>query len=383
MWKHTEVARRLGLAAPIIQGPFGGGISSVDLVVAVCKAGGLGSFGVHHLDAEGIATVARDIRGRTDGPFALNLWIPLDDADDPQINEAGWTRATQLLAPHFEELGLPPPERPARFMPRYAEQIEAVLTARPAVFSFVFGIPANSVLTRCRELGIVTIGAATTVDEAIALEQAGVDMIVATGFEAGGHRVSFLKGAEESLTGTFSLIPQVVDAVRIPIIAAGGIGDARGIAAALALGAQGVQIGTAFLACVESNADATHRMMLFSPDARYTGLTRVFSGRLARGICNRLMSELQPNVDQLPQYPIQNWLTGMMKKAACTLERADLMSLWCGQSAPLLKHRDARTLMTSLIRETSFIKLGQQGAEKSAEPLAHRPLPRVTEKERA
>ncbi len=355
MWKNTEVARRLGLAAPIIQGPFGGGISSVDLVVAVCDSGGLGSFGVHHLDANGIRDVASRIRARTAAPFALNLWIPLDDADDPQIDDAAFARNTELLQPYLTELGLPTPQRPRRFAPPYAEQIEAVLEARPAVFSFVFGIPAQSVLARCRELGIVTLGAATTVDEAIALEQAGVDMIVATGFEAGGHRVSFLRGAEESLSGTFSLIPQVVDAVRIPVIAAGGIADARGIAAALALGAQGVQIGTAFLACEESNADPTHRKMLFSPDARYTGLTRVFSGRLARGIRNRLMTELQPHAAQIPQYPIQNWFAGIMKKAAGAQGRSDLMSLWCGQAAPLLAHRDARSLMAALVKEMALI----------------------------
>ncbi|ATQ73908.1 2-nitropropane dioxygenase [Massilia violaceinigra] len=355
MWKNTEVARRLGLAAPIIQGPFGGGISSVDLVAAVCESGGLGSFGVHHLDASGILDVASRIRARTSGPFALNLWIPLDDADEPRIDDAAFARNTALLQPYFTELGLPIPQRPERFAPPYAEQIEAVLEVRPAVLSFVFGIPSHSVLERCRELGIVTLGAATTVDEAIALEQAGVDMIVATGFEAGGHRVSFLRGAEESLSGTFSLIPQVVDAVRIPVIAAGGIADARGIAAALALGAQGVQIGTAFLACEESNADAIHRKMLFSPDARYTGLTRVFSGRLARGIRNRLMNELQPHAARIPQYPVQNWFTGIMKKAAGAQERSDLMSLWCGQSAPLLTHRDARSLMAALVEETSVI----------------------------
>ena len=358
MWKNTEVARRLGLAAPIIQGPFGGGISSVDLVVAVCETGGLGSFGVHHLDANGIRDVASRIRARTSGPFALNLWIPMDDADDPQIDDAALARNTDLLQPYFTELGLPTPRRPKRFAPPYAEQIEAVLEARPAVFSFVFGMPSQSVLKRCRELGIVTLGAATTVDEAIALEKAGADMIVATGFEAGGHRVSFLRGAEESLSGTFSLIPQVVDAVRIPVIAAGGIADARGIAAALALGAQGVQIGTAFLACEESNAGATHRKMLFSPDARYTGLTRVFSGRLARGIRNRLMHELQPHAAQIAQYPIQNWFTGIMKKAAGAQERSDLMSLWCGQAAPLLTHRDARSLMAALVKEMSLITKG-------------------------
>lgn len=355
MWKNTEVARRLGLGVPIIQGPFGGGISSVELVAAVCEAGGLGSFGVHHLDAPGIADVAARIRARTARPFALNLWIPLDDADDPQIDDAAFARNAALLQPYFDELGLVVPQRPARFMPHYAEQVEAVLAARPAVFSFVFGIPAPDVLARCRALDIVTLGAATTVDEALALEQAGVDMIVATGFEAGGHRVSFLRAAEESLTGTFALVPQVADAVRVPVIAAGGIADGRGIAAALALGAHGVQIGTAFLACEESNADALHREMLFSPDARHTGLTRVFSGRLARGIRNRLMNELQPQAAQVPQYPVQNWFGGIMKKAALAQGRPDLMSLWCGQAAPLLTQRDARALMAALIEETSRI----------------------------
>jgi len=355
MWTDTDIARRLGLAAPIIQGPFGGGISSVDLVVAVCESGGLGSFGVHHLDADDIGAVAQRIRARTSRPFALNLWIPLDDADEPQIDEAAFARNAALLQPYFTELGLATPARPERFAPRYAEQVEAVLAARPAVFSFVFGIPSPDVLTRCRELGIVTLGAATTVDEAIALEQAGVDMVVATGSEAGGHRVSFLRGAEESLSGTFSLVPQVADAVRIPVVAAGGIADARGIAAALALGAQAVQIGTAFLGCEESNANPTHRDMLFSPAARRTGLTRVFSGRLARGIENRLMRELQPYADRLPRYPVQNWFTGILKKAAAEQQRADLMSLWCGQSAALLRHRDARALMAALVNETSAL----------------------------
>jgi nitronate monooxygenase len=360
MWTNTEVARRLGLAAPIIQGPFGGGLSSVDLVVAVSDAGGLGSFGVHHLDATGIADVASQIRARTTAPFALNLWVPFEGSDQPQIDDAAFAANTALLQPYFDELGVQAPSRPARFAPVYEEQIEAMLEARPAVFSFVFGIPSQTVLQRCRELGIVTLGAATTVDEALALEQAGVDMIVATGFEAGGHRVSFLRSAEASLTGTFSLIPQVVDAVRIPVIAAGGIADARGIAAALALGAHGVQIGTAFLACDESAAAPVHRTMLFSPEARYTGLTRVFSGRLARGIRNRLMDELQPHVPQLPPYPIQNWFTGSMKKAAGAQERADLMSLWSGQSAPLLKHRAARTLMAALVEETTRLTSGRR-----------------------
>jgi nitronate monooxygenase len=355
MWKTTEATRRLGLTVPIVQGPFGGGISSVDLVVAVCESGGLGSFGVHHLGGDGIREVAAAIRARTARPFALNLWIPLGDSDGPLLDDEAFARNAALLQPYFAELGLESPQRPQRFAPSYAEQVEAVLTVRPAVLSFVFGIPAPEILQRCRELDIVTVGAATTVAEAVALEQAGVDMVVATGFEAGGHRVSFLRAPEASLAGTFALVPQVADAVRIPVIAAGGIADGRGIAAALALGAQAVQIGTAFLACRESNANPAHRAMLFSEQARDTALTRVFSGRLARGIRNRLMDELEPHAAQLPPYPVQNWFTSIMKKAAGAQERADLMSLWCGQAAPLLTQRDARSLMATLVEETARV----------------------------
>ncbi len=355
MWKDTEVTRRLGLDVPIVQGPFGGGLSSVELVAAVCESGGLGSFGVHHLNAAQIAQTAAQIRARTRRAFALNLWVPLGDSDDPQIGDEQFARNVDLLRPYFEALGVAPPARPQRFAPRYQEQVEAVLQARPAVFSFVFGIPSDDVLRRCRELGIVTLGAATTPDEAVLLDRAGVDMVVATGFEAGGHRVSFLRSAEESLTGTFALVPQVVDAIKAPVIAAGGIADGRGVAAALALGAQAVQIGTAFLACRESAAGEVHRQMLFSPQARYTALTRVFSGRLARGIRNRFMEELTPQQAHIAPYPVQNWLTGMLKKAAIEQRRPELMSLWCGQAAPLLRQRDAASLMRALIEETSAI----------------------------
>lgn len=355
MWKETEVTRRLGLDVPIIQGPFGGGLSSVELVTAVCESGGLGSFGVHHQSAQQIADTAAQIRARTNRAFALNLWIPLEDSDDPHIGQDEFARKVELLSPYFSELGVAPPARPQRFAPRYQEQVEAVLQARPAVFSFVYGIPSDDVLRRCRELGIVTLGTATTPDEAVLLERAGVDMVVATGLEAGGHRVSFLRSAEESLTGTFALVPQVADAIKIPVVAAGGIADGRGIAAALTLGAQAVQIGTAFLACRESSAGDLHREMLFSPQAKHTTLTRVFSGRLARGIRNRFAEELARHQQDVARYPVQNWLTGLLKKAAIAQGRPDLMSLWCGQAASLLRQRDACSLMRSLVNDTTAI----------------------------
>jgi nitronate monooxygenase len=355
MSRSTSFTQRLGLSAPIVQGPFGSGLSAVDLVVAVSESGGLGSFGVHHLHRDGIHDVASAIRARTSRPFALNLWIPFDDSENPSLSDAEFERGVAALRPYFEQLEVPTPTRPARFTPAYQEQIEAVLEARPSVFSFVFGIPEPSILERCRELGIVTVGTVTTVDEAMAMDRAGVNAIVASGFEAGGHRISFLRPAEDSLVGTMALIPQVVDAVNIPVIAAGGIADGRGIAATLCLGAQAAQIGTAFLACEESAASWVHREQLHSPHARYTALTRAFTGRLARGISNRFIDEMRAHEAQTPNYPVQAWLTAQYKQPAIAQQRTDLLSLWSGQSAALIKHRNARELMAALIAETDEI----------------------------
>ncbi len=353
MWNDNDVTRRLNLRYPIVQGPFGGGLSSVDLLVAVSEAGGLGSFGVHHLAPQQIRDLDASIRARTRQPYALNLWVsnsdPGGDALSAQHFEAGIAR----FRPYYDELGIAPPPAPHRYGESFDEQIEALLDARPPVFSFVFGIPSADILEQCRRRGIVTIGTVTTIDEAVAMDDAGVDAIVATGFEAGGHRVSFLRSAEDSLTGTFALIPQIVDRVRVPVIAAGGIADGRGIAAAMMLGAQGVQIGTAFLACEESNASAIHRAALFSDQAKYTALTRAFSGRLARGIRNRYLEDMATRSAELLPYPIQSWFTGSFKPAAIAQGRSDLISLWAGQAAPLLKHHRAAELFDGLLRETT------------------------------
>jgi nitronate monooxygenase len=196
------------------------------------------------------------------------------------------------------------------------------------------------------------MGTITTVDEAVAMKRAGVDIIVATGFEAGGHRVSFLRSAEDSLTGTFALIPLVADRVSVLVVAAGGIAYGRGVAAALALGADGVQIGTAFLACNESAASNIHRNALFSAAAKQTILTRAFSGRLARGIRNRFAEIAATDHAQLLPYPIQGWFTGSFKQAAIDKNRPDLIALWAGQAAPHLKHRTAAELFAALLRDT-------------------------------
>lgn len=350
MWNKTKLTALLDIQYPIVQGPFGGGLSSVDLTSIVSNAGALGSFGGQPYSAQEIVDTIRAIRKHTNKPFNINLWVNDRDARLSTFDATDYQKLVALFKPYFDESGLLIPERPANLGAKFEDQVEAIFEAKPAVFSFVYGIPSPDILDKCRSLGIKTVGAATTVDEAVALEAAGVDAIVATGFEAGGHRVSFLRSAEDSLTGTFSLIPQVADNVKIPVIAAGGIADARGIKAALALGAHGVQIGTAFLATSQSNASPDHKEKLFTTDAMYTTLTKVFTGRLSRGIKNRLTEELKNHQEQLAPYPLQGKFMSALKSYPATASsNPEFKSFWAGQSASLIKHKDAKVLIEMLV----------------------------------
>jgi nitronate monooxygenase len=348
---QSEATRRLGIEHPIVQGPFGGGLSTATLAAAVANFGGLGSFGAHMLPPGKIGQVADEIRALTNKPFALNLWVSDHDEGGDHIDSETFERGWRMFEPYFRELGVDKPIPPERGHPRFDEQIEALLEARPPAFSFVFGIPSQRILEECRRRGIVTIGAATTIAEAQALEAADVDLIVATGAEAGGHRPSFLASAEDSLMGTFSLVQLVSTRVRTPVIAAGGIADARGVRAALALGAQAAQIGTAFLACAESGTTDAHRKILFSKSAEHTTLTRAFTGRLARGVRNRWTDEMAPRVAELPPFPTMSWFVSQLRPAAIEAGRTDLVSLWSGQIAPNLRHRSVAALMQSLLSD--------------------------------
>jgi nitronate monooxygenase len=345
----TEATRRLGIAHPIIQGPFGGGLSTDRLAAAVSELGGLGSFGAHHLPPDEIGKVAQAIRARTNKPFALNLWIADHDPGGLELSAEEYARVAGIFEPYFRELGQPLPPPPARYGQRFAEQIEALLAAAPPVFSFVFGVPPRAILEECRRTGIVTAGAATSIAEARALDEAGVDLIVASGLEAGGHRPTFLGRAEDSLMGTLALVPLVADRVKAPVIAAGGIADRRGVAAVLALGAQAAQIGTAFLACEESGAPAAHKELLFSGRTHATTLTRAFTGRLARGLANRWTRELADRIAELPPYPITGWFVSQLRPAALAAGVTDLMSLWSGQAAPNVRHHTAAALFAALV----------------------------------
>jgi len=344
-----RLAEALGLEHDIVQGPFGGGLSSVSLAATVSNLGGLGSFGAVNLPASEIGPKVRELRSATAKPFNINLWVEDHDQGGLAISDEAYDRALDLLASYFNELGVAFPEKPARFHHPFAEQIDALLAEPPPVFSFVYGIPPAAILAECKRLGVFTIGTATTLAEAEALDAAGVDAIVATGMEAGGHRVSFIGRAEDNLTGTFALTQLVAPRVRAAVIAAGGIYDAKGVGAAQLLGADAVQIGTAFLACEESNASLAHRDALLSPAARRTALTRAFTGRLARGIVNRWVEELTPRAHELPPFPIQSWIASHLKAAANARHRDDVISLWSGQIAPNLTHRRAAGLMASLV----------------------------------
>lgn len=352
MWNKTKFTRLLDISYPIVQGPFGGGLSSVELTTTVSDAGGLGSFGGQPYSADQIITIASALRKKSGKPFNINLWVNDRDERLLSYNDKDYHNLTETFRPYFEELGLEIPKRPLDLGPRFEDQIEAIFEVKPAVFSFVYGIPSADILEKCRTLGIKTVGAATTVEEARALEGAGVDALVATGFEAGGHRVSFIRSPEESLIGTFSLITQVADNVKIPIIAAGGIADARGVKAALSLGADAVQIGTAFLATRQSNASQEHKDILFSEKAANTTLTKVFTGRLSRGIKNRLTEAFTDRQALLAPYPLQGRFMGAMKAYPATANaNPDFQSYWAGQSAALLKHRDAETFMKFIVDE--------------------------------
>jgi nitronate monooxygenase len=350
-WAHTRVSEVLRLGHPIVQGPFGGGLSSVDLVRAVSDAGGLGSFGVHHLDPDGIRAIGAELHGATSHPFALNLWVSNHDEPEAAMTPDRYDAAVSRLRSLYDEVGVEPPPRPDRFSPSFEEQAEAVLAARPAVFSFVFGVPGEGLLREFHSAGIRTVGTATTPDEAVALDEAGVDVIVASGSDAGGHRGAFLAEAEDSLVGTLPLVRAAVAEVGKPVVAAGGIADGHGIAAALALGAEGVQIGTAFLATEESGTTPEHRAELFGELARRTRLTRAFSGRLARGLPNHLLAWIEEE-ETIEPYPYQGYLLAPVLAAARAQGRTDVVALWCGQGAPNLVHRRAADLYAALLAET-------------------------------
>lgn len=340
---NNALTALLGIDVPIVLAPFGG-LSSVELVAAVSEAGGLGSYGLYGYDGARIRETAAALRAATGRPFALNVWLPTGDEVSPAPAHVAFAQA---LAPFYEAVGMEIPAVPDRYLPSLDEQLDAIWEARPAALSVVYGVPSGELVEEAHRRGIRVIGTATTVAEAVALETGGVDAVVATGSEAAGHRVSFLKAPEQSLVGALALVPQVVDAVSIPVIAAGGIADRRGVAAARALGAAGVQVGTAFLVTAESAANDAHRTAIRTTAADESVLTTAMSGRLSRGARNRAVRAIEAGGGIAP-FPVQNWFTGRFRAEAGKQNLGELQSLWLGQGAPLATRDTASEVFAEL-----------------------------------
>lgn len=326
-----------------------GGPTTPELVAAVSNAGGLGSLAAPYLTPAQITAAIAGIRALTDRPFAVNLFTvdsaPLDR--DPAAMLA-------LLGSYHAELGLPPPALPERPAERFDEQAAAVLAARVPVLSFTFGIPAPEWLAAFRAAGTLLVGTATTVEEAAGLEAAGVEAVCMQGAEAGGHRGTFLGSLEDAMVPTLELVSAAAAVVRCPVVAAGGIMDGAAIRAALAHGAAAVQLGTAFLACPESGAPAPHKAAVLAAAEDTTVVTRVFSGRPARGFPNRFVNEIEPHGAAVLPFPWQNAATRAMRTAAARAGRGDLLSLWAGQRAGLARALPAAELVARLAAEAGL-----------------------------
>ena len=343
--RNRSLRELLGIELPIIQAPMAG-VQGSALTVAVSNAGGLGSLPCATLTVDALRKELAAITEKTSKPFNVNFFchsVPVADVE----REAAWRRT---LARYYEEFGMDVNSSQAGpVRAAFNSEAAGVLSEfKPAVVSFHFGLPSADLLARVRTWGSRILSSATTVDEARWLEAHGVDIIVAQGLEAGGHRGIFLSDDLSTQVGTFALLPQVVEAVRVPVIAAGGIADAKGVAAAIALGAAGVQIGTAYLLCPEVTISAVHRAALKSDAARHTAVTNLFTGRPARGIVNRMIRELGPINTAAPAFPLATSAVAPLRARAESLGSGDFSPLWSGQNASGCKEIPAARLTREL-----------------------------------
>ncbi|HEX7886324.1 MAG TPA: nitronate monooxygenase [Phenylobacterium sp.] len=330
------------LPIPIVQAPMVGA-SLDELTVAVSQAGGMGTLAAGALAPADIGPMVEGVRARTVAPFGVNLLMAPKAVPGAGEVEAALAR----LAPWYAELGAPLPETPNPFAPDFDAQFDALVAAAPPAASFTFGVLTPAQVARLRAAGTHVVGTATTVAEARAWAEAGADGICAQGFEAGGHRGHFLGDVEESLVGTLALVATIRAAVDLPVIAAGGIMDGRGVAAGLALGAAAVQMGTAFLLADEAVTPAPWRRAAAMAGDDPTRLTRAFTGRHARGIANRFTRLMHGVQDEVPAYPVQNRLTQPMRAAAAKADDPELMSLWAGQAVRLARPGPAADMLRS------------------------------------
>ncbi|RAL26307.1 NAD(P)H-dependent flavin oxidoreductase [Thermoflavimicrobium daqui] len=350
---QTPICQLLQIRYPIFQAGMAGGITTPEMVASVSEAGGLGSLGAAYLSPEEIRQAVRTIRQYTQKPFSVNLFALEMKDDFSRLEEV-----EQVLQPFYEELNIQPPSPPLQIPNRFTKQIDVLLDEKVPILSSALGIFPDEVIKEAHKQGQFVSTMVTTVEEAILAEEKGSDFIVAQGSDAGGHRGTFtLKHHPMGANiGTFSLIPQIVDHVHIPVVAAGGIMDGRGLVAALALGAQGIQLGTRFLTTIESGANATYQEALLTSTEESTVLTTAFTGRPARGLRNTLIDQFEATgVPPLP-FPSQHALTSPIRQAASQQKKAQFLSLWAGQATHLLKQgQHAHEVVQEIIREAQEI----------------------------
>ncbi|GIO24063.1 nitronate monooxygenase family protein [Oceanobacillus sp. J11TS1] len=354
MWNKNKLTEKLGISYPIIQAGMAGGITTPELVAAVSNAGGLGTLGAGYLNAEQTRESILKIKQLTDKPFAVNLFTP----ETPEVRDTEVAQANEWLLPCREALNISEVPKVKEYSTAaFEQQIQVIIEEQVPICSFTFGIPSQETLQQLKENHIVLMGTATTVTEAKANEASGMDMIVMQGSEAGGHRGTFLGSFEDAMIGTMALIPQAADQVNIPLIAAGGISDGRGVLAALVLGAQGVQIGTAFLTSLESGANEQHKQAVLNSKEDQLTVTSAFSGKPARGIQNDFITKMKEYEMHLPPYPIQNTLTQPIRREAGKQSQAKWMSLWSGQNPRSCKQLPAGELIAEMVTQIDQISL--------------------------
>jgi nitronate monooxygenase len=346
---RTPLCELLGIRLPIIQAPMAGGATTPALVTAASEAGALGSFGFAYTQPEAMQRDAAAVREQTGAPFNVNLFA---SAQSEQVDPAAQHGAINAVAGYYANLGLPPPAPvKAPYAPDLEAQLAAIEAIRPPVFTFHLGdLPAPRV-RYLQSLGILVGGSATCIAEARCMETVGVDFIIAQGAEAGGHRGTFLRNPYDAMTGTLALTRLLVRAVKVPVVAAGGIMDGAGIAAVLALGAQAAQLGTAFVPCAESGLPPVYKQAVLAAQEDDTRITEKFSGKPARGIANRFMREMAERDAPQLDFPAQNALTGPLRVAAAKAGNADFVALWAGQAVPLARALPASELIAQLAAE--------------------------------
>lgn len=349
---NTPLVHRLGIDIPLLLAPMAGGPATPELVSVVSNSGAFGQFGAAYSDGEIISSITAEIRNRTNKGFGINLFIP----EETPYSSEDVVAATSAISGYCSYLGIEEPQGVADMTPNFDEQIEAVLENGIKLCSFHMGVPPKSIIDKLRAVGTVTAASATSIAEGVEAEAVGIDFIIAQGSEAGGHRGTWIGNWQNSMTGTLSLTAQLTEFLTTPIVAAGGIMNGRSMAAALALGAAGVQMGTAFLTCPEAGAHPAYKKALRETKSDTTVVTQSFSGRPARGLRNRFITEMEDSAAAILPFPIQNNLTSGLRAAAAQVNNTDFMSMWAGQAASLSRGLPAAELIKTIWLEYEEVR---------------------------